>query len=69
MKLIDRTEGSDCKVVVQDETFTSKTCCRCNAYKKDLGGNEIYKCDKCHLSLGRDMNGAINILRKTLKSF
>jgi transposase len=69
MKLIERTEGSDCKVIVQEETFTSKTCCRCNSVKNELGGNEIYNCDKCNFTLGRDVNGAINILRKTLKSF
>jgi transposase len=65
-RLVKRTEGSDCKVIVQDETFTSKTCCRCNGYKKDLGTNEVFCCDECKLSIARDVNGAINILRKTL---
>ena len=41
-----------------DERCTSKTCSICGEYKKDLGSNEIYDCDKCKNKVDRDMGGA-----------
>jgi transposase len=49
-----------------DESYTSKTCSKCTYYKNNLGGNEYYKCDKCDLDIGRDLNGARNIYIKYL---
>ena len=68
MRLLERSEGTDCHVVIQDEQNTSKTCCKCGK-KKDLGGDKTYICEHCGLVTGRDVNGAINILRKTLNIF
>lgn len=45
-----------------NEAFTSKCCNRCGNYKKNLGGNEIYYCSKCHHKINRDSNGSMNIL-------
>lgn len=44
-----------------NESYTSKSCSKCGNYKKDLGGNKIYKCEKCGIEMDRDLNGAINI--------
>ena len=44
-----------------NESYTSKCCCRCGNYKKELKGEKIYECKKCGLKIDRDMNGAINI--------
>lgn len=46
-----------------DEAYTSKCCCKCGTYDKNLGSNKRYKCinNNCNLNIGRDINGAINI--------
>ena len=49
-----------------NESYTSKICCQCGHNKHDLGSNKIYKCDICNLKIKRDINGAINILLKSL---
>ena len=47
-----------------NEYKTSKTCCNCGGYNKNLGGNKIYSCKNCKIKLDRDINGAVNILYK-----
>jgi putative transposase len=54
------------KMFLVDEVYTSKTCCRCGEIKRDLGSNEIYCCQKCDNRMDRDVNGATNILIKTI---
>jgi putative transposase len=51
---------------IVDESYTSKTCGRCGFIKDNLGGNKVYKCDECSLEIGRDHNGARNILLKNM---
>lgn len=55
-------EFPQCRVVICDEDFTSKTCGRCGFIHEKLGGNKTFKCPSCHVSLSRDVNGARNIL-------
>jgi len=51
---------------IQDEYYTSKVCTNCT-YKNDmLGGNEIFNCPSCNISIKRDYNGARNIMLKSL---
>jgi len=57
-------KGINYKVV--NEAYTSKVCSCCGNYKKDLKNDRIYKCDKCKLIMDRDLNGARNILMKTI---
>ena len=54
-------EYPQCRVVICDEDFTSKTCGRCGFVHEKLGGNKRFKCPSCHVSLDRDVNGARNI--------
>jgi putative transposase len=47
-----------------DEPYTSKCCCKCGTYKKDLGGNETYDCKICNVKKDRDLNSTIDIAIK-----
>ena len=50
-----------------DESYTSKTCSNCGNFKKDLGTNKIYKCNKCGMKIDRDINGSRCILINGIK--
>ena len=65
-RLQSKCETRGCKYAIVDEHYTSKTCSYCGNYKADLGGNEIYHCHNCHRTIDRDINGARNILFRTL---
>ena len=58
-------EKNGSKLHIVTEEYTSKTCTGCGTIK-NIGGNKIYKCSKCGLDIDRDINGARNILLKTL---
>ena len=47
-------------VIEIGEPGTSKTCGCCGSWKADLGGNHIYECSKCNITIDRDVNGARN---------
>lgn len=52
---------------IVSEAFTSKTCTGCGSLKAKMNLDmRTYKCDGCHLSIDRDINGARNILLKNL---
>ena len=48
-------------LIIKEEWYTSKTCTSCGNKKDDLGGNKIYSCIKCNLTIDRDYNGCRNI--------
>ena len=50
-----------------NEWMTSKMCSRCGKINEKLGGNKIFKCQKCKLTIDRDINGARNIHIKARK--
>jgi putative transposase len=54
-------------VVDVTEEYTSKTCSKCGHVHTKLGSNKKFKCPACGHSLGRDLNGAFNILLKALR--
>ena len=56
------------KLILVNESFTSKTCTNCGNLKNDLGSSNVYNCEKCGISIDRDQNGARNILLKTIKT-
>lgn len=49
------------KYYKSDEYCTSKTCSNCGYFKKDLGSNKIYNCNRCGMKLDRDINASKNI--------
>jgi putative transposase len=66
-KLLHRfSELDDQEVVIQDERYTSKTCSLCYNIKHNLGAAKRYLCDKCGYDVDRDVNGARNILARSL---
>ena len=69
-KFMDKLKGlcdfRKTKLYIVDESYTSKTCGNCGFIKENLGGNKVYKCDSCGLEIGRDHNGARNILLKNM---
>jgi putative transposase len=64
---LHRANGTACNVVVQDEAYTSKTCGMCGTRNNKLGSNETFICENCTFETHRDVNGARNILLKSLK--
>jgi putative transposase len=67
VKLLHRFGGLEQReVVIQDERYTSKTCGLCDNVKRDLGAAKRYLCDKCGYDVDRDVNGARNILARSL---
>jgi len=50
-----------------DESHTSKLCSNCGVeYKWNLQGKKIYECNYCGLHMDRDINGAKNIMIKSI---
>ncbi len=57
---------NDVRVIQVNEHYTSKTCGCCLNLHPHLGGTRIYICPKCWAQIGRDVNGARNVLVKWL---
>ena len=57
-----------CKIVVCDESYTSKTCTNCGTLNYSLGGSKVFSCSACKIVIDRDLNGARNILLRYLSS-
>ena len=55
------------KINIVTEEYTSKTCGNCGNIDEQLSNKDIYMCKCCNLKIGRDVNGARNILLKHLK--
>lgn len=54
------------KLIICDESFTSKTCTNCGELNYNLGSSEIFKCNNCKIKIDRDVNGSRNILIKNI---
>jgi len=67
--LFKRKEFPWCKVVICEEDYTSRTCGRCGDLHPSLGGQGLFRCPSCKLRIGRDINGARNILLKNASHF
>jgi putative transposase len=65
-KLIYKCRYLGIKYKEVDEAYTSKSCCRCASVNNKLNGSEIFSCDKCNIVIDRDINGAINILQRSV---
>ncbi len=58
-------EAGTTTVTVMEE-YTSKTCTACGSIHLKLGSAKVFNCPSCSFTTGRDMNGARNILRKSI---
>ena len=65
-KLKTKCKEYNIKVYSLNEPYTSKTCGRCGNINNSLGNADIYNCLKCKLVIGRDINGARNILLRNI---
>lgn len=65
-----KTKWYGSQLVVIDRYFpSSKMCSCCGNIKKDLKlSQRVYDCENCGLSLGRDLNAAINIRNEAVSS-
>ena len=63
-RLKNKCDEYGCYFMQVDESYTSKVCCNCGYYKKDLQSEKIFKCDKCKKIIDRDIKAAINIFIK-----
>ena len=53
-------------VFFTDESLTSKACSNCGNMNDKLGKSKTFNCPTCYYEIDRDINGARNILIKTL---
>jgi putative transposase len=63
-RLIDKAAEAGRQVVWVNPAFTSKTCSACGASFPDLSLSDRWLECSCGLSLDRDVNAAINILKR-----
>lgn len=66
MRLIEKCKEYNRNLYVVTEEYTSKTCGKCGVINENLGGSKTFECPSCKLCIDRDVNGARNILLKTL---
>ncbi|CAG8707299.1 12432_t:CDS:1, partial [Cetraspora pellucida] len=64
-KLKFKIKETDLKVMIQDESYTSKTCSNCGNIQ-NIGGKKVYKCKNCSLVIDRDVNEARGIFLRAL---
>ena len=65
-RLSYKAKSRGVKVILTEESLTSKTCTSCGHIDDNLGKAKIFSCPSCSYKLDRDLNGARNILIKVL---
>jgi len=63
-----KAENAGSIVILVDPRNTSKMCSRCGILVEKTLADRVHNCSECGLSLDRDWNAAINILRLGLQS-
>lgn len=65
-RLMDVGLRKGCKVVLTNESYTTKTCSKCGSLNHEVKNNEVYYCvnDKCNKVYPRDINASKNILMR-----
>lgn len=62
-----QAQGTGCMYKIQNESWISKTCGRCNGVIEDLTlSDRTFECSNCRYRTHQDVNGARNILRHGL---
>lgn len=67
LRLINKARATGTNVLVASEHYTSKTCGNCGSIHEKLGSNKVFKCPKCNFIADRDVNGARNILLRSIR--
>ncbi len=65
-RLKTKAQEKGVKVILVDESYTSKTCGNCGELNSKLGSKKEFECSKCKVIIDRDINGARNILLKNI---
>lgn len=65
----DKGEQYGIDVQLVGEAYTSKTCGSCNFIKSNLGGDMTFDCDRCGISIHRQLNSPRNIFMKHITRF
>jgi putative transposase len=60
--LIHKSKELGSKLIICDESYTSKTCGRCGLLHNALGSSKTFACPSCGYTVDRDVNGARNVL-------
>jgi putative transposase len=64
--LTSHAEKRTCKIVFQNEAYTSKTCSSCG-HIQEIGSAARWKCQGCGIRHNRDINGARGIFLRALR--
>lgn len=57
------------RVIICDESYTSKTCGKCGCLNETLGSSKIFACPQCSFTMDRDWNAARNILIRSMTKY
>ena len=68
IKLKELCEKHGSTLVVQEESYTTKTCGHCGKINNNVGRSETFECPHCKLTADRDFHAARNICIKGLMS-
>ena len=63
-----KAESAGMKVIKVDPRNTSKTCNRCGNIQ-EIGWERTFICEKCEMKMDRDINTAINILKRAREGY
>lgn len=61
-RLLSKAEEFGVCVEIVREDYTTRTCGRCGHDHENIGVKKVFTCPKCHWTLGRDANGARNVM-------
>jgi putative transposase len=63
-RLLEVAKSRGCKVVICDESYTTKTCGNCGFIHDHIGCDRTFVCPSCSIVIDRDFNAARNIYMK-----
>lgn len=66
LRLAQKASENDSKIIICNESYTSKTCTGCGELNESLGKSKTFNCPSCKLCIDRDINGARNIMLRAL---
>lgn len=64
-KLEYKCKATQTNLFITPEHYTSRLCSRCGANNTKLGSSKVFHCDKCRMTIDRDVNSSRNIYFKS----